>query len=209
MRRFARAGALVAAVSLLATACGSGEGSETENDSAPAPEEVSGSLTWWDTSDPTNEGPAWKTFILKAFGGWWESNCHQMPATAALLKKYPEVSCAMLSILEPGVTIPPHTGKFKGILRYHLGLQVPVGKDCFIKVDNETFHWEAGAGILFDDTYVHEVQNNTTEYRIILFLNIERKMPAYLSKINRLILRSIIWSPVYFKGKKKGEAVLV
>ncbi|MGH3363905.1 MAG: extracellular solute-binding protein [Nocardioidaceae bacterium] len=65
MRRFARAGALVAAVSLLATACGSGEGSETENNSAPAPDEVSGSLTWWDTSDDTNEGPAFQQLIDK------------------------------------------------------------------------------------------------------------------------------------------------
>ena len=63
MRRFARAGALVAAVSLLATACGSGDTDETENDSAPAPDEVSGSLTWWDTSDPTNEGPAFDKLI--------------------------------------------------------------------------------------------------------------------------------------------------
>ncbi len=63
MRRFARAGALVAAVSLLATACGSADTDETENDSAPAPDEVSGSLTWWDTSDPTNEGPAFDKLI--------------------------------------------------------------------------------------------------------------------------------------------------
>jgi arabinogalactan oligomer/maltooligosaccharide transport system substrate-binding protein len=65
MRRFARAGALVAAVSLLATACGSGDTDETENDSAPAPDEVSGSLTWWDTSDPTNEGPAFDELIKR------------------------------------------------------------------------------------------------------------------------------------------------
>ena len=65
MRRIAKAGALVAAVSLLATACGSGDSNETENDSAPAPDEVSGSLTWWDTSDPANEGPAFDELIKK------------------------------------------------------------------------------------------------------------------------------------------------
>ncbi|HSE09420.1 MAG TPA: extracellular solute-binding protein [Nocardioidaceae bacterium] len=64
MRRFARAGALVAAVSLLATACGSGESEETDN-TAPAPDQVSGSLTWWDTSDPTNEGPAFDELIKR------------------------------------------------------------------------------------------------------------------------------------------------
>ena len=66
MRRIAQAGALVAAVSLLATACGSGEGdTETNTDSAPQASEVSGSLTWWDTSDPTNEGPAFDALIKK------------------------------------------------------------------------------------------------------------------------------------------------
>ena len=66
MRRIAKAGALVAAVSLLATACGSGDnGNETDTKSAPAPDKVSGSLTWWDTSDPTNEGPAFDELIKK------------------------------------------------------------------------------------------------------------------------------------------------
>ncbi len=65
MRRIARAGAVVAAVSLLATACGSGGDTNNESDgeSAPAPDEVSGSLTWWDTSDDTNEGPAFQELI--------------------------------------------------------------------------------------------------------------------------------------------------
>ncbi len=66
MRRLAKAGALVAAVSLLATACGSGDdGNKTDTKSAPAPDKVSGSLTWWDTSDPTNEGPAFDELIKK------------------------------------------------------------------------------------------------------------------------------------------------
>jgi arabinogalactan oligomer/maltooligosaccharide transport system substrate-binding protein len=64
MRRFAQAGALLAAVSLLATACGSGDTAEgNDSESAPAPNEVSGSLTWWDTADPTNEGPAFDKLV--------------------------------------------------------------------------------------------------------------------------------------------------
>ncbi len=56
----------MAAVSLLATACGSGDdGNKTDTKSAPAPDKVSGSLTWWDTSDPTNEGPAFDELIEK------------------------------------------------------------------------------------------------------------------------------------------------
>ncbi len=69
MRRIAKAGALVAAVSLLATACGSGDGTneaETGGEAeSPAASEVSGNLTWWDTSDPTNEGPAFDELITR------------------------------------------------------------------------------------------------------------------------------------------------
>jgi arabinogalactan oligomer/maltooligosaccharide transport system substrate-binding protein len=66
MRRIAQAGALVAAVSLLATACGSGDTSgDTKKESAPAPDKLTGSLTWWDTSDPTNEGPAFDKLVKK------------------------------------------------------------------------------------------------------------------------------------------------
>ncbi len=65
MRRIAQAGALVAAVSLLATACGSGDGNTATKDDAPSADEVAGSLTWWDTSDDTNEGPAFQKLIDK------------------------------------------------------------------------------------------------------------------------------------------------
>jgi arabinogalactan oligomer/maltooligosaccharide transport system substrate-binding protein len=58
------AGSVVLALSL--AACGGGDGEDTGSDSenSPAPsEDLSAELTWWDTSDPTNEGPAFKELI--------------------------------------------------------------------------------------------------------------------------------------------------
>jgi arabinogalactan oligomer/maltooligosaccharide transport system substrate-binding protein len=69
MRRLsALAGA--AAFALLVTACGGGSddgGSTDESSSTPSadPASLSAELTWWDTSDPTNEGPAFKELIAK------------------------------------------------------------------------------------------------------------------------------------------------
>jgi aspartyl/asparaginyl beta-hydroxylase (cupin superfamily) len=37
----------------------------------------------------------------------------------------PSVVSVMFSVLQPGGSISPHTGDFKGIARYHLGLEVP------------------------------------------------------------------------------------
>jgi arabinogalactan oligomer/maltooligosaccharide transport system substrate-binding protein len=45
-------------------ACGGGESESNDNtDSTPEPDSLSAELTWWDTSDPTNEGPAFQALI--------------------------------------------------------------------------------------------------------------------------------------------------
>jgi arabinogalactan oligomer/maltooligosaccharide transport system substrate-binding protein len=59
----------IAALALVLAACGNGGGGTTEGDSAPSedvdPASLSAALTWWDTSDPANEGPAFKELITK------------------------------------------------------------------------------------------------------------------------------------------------
>ncbi len=70
MRRILPAVAGTAALVLALTACGS---DDSDPDTTPPDEETSSAdpadltaeLTWWDTSDPTNEGPAFKELIAK------------------------------------------------------------------------------------------------------------------------------------------------
>ena len=66
MRRVLTSAAVAAALALAVTACGDGSG---DPGSAPAksaaPAEVSGTVTWWDTSDATNEAPVFKELIAK------------------------------------------------------------------------------------------------------------------------------------------------
>ena len=61
-----------AALALSVAACGGGDdGGSTTSSSSPAesstvdPATLSAELTWWDTSDPTNEGPAFQELIAK------------------------------------------------------------------------------------------------------------------------------------------------
>ena len=68
MRRLsAIAGA--AALALVVAACGSGsddsDNADASNNPSADPTSLSAELTWWDTSDPTNEGPAFKELIAK------------------------------------------------------------------------------------------------------------------------------------------------
>ena len=61
--RIRTAGVVAAlALSLFAAACG------TDEPAAPAqtdPKDLKAELTWWDTSDPKNEGPAFQELIAK------------------------------------------------------------------------------------------------------------------------------------------------
>jgi len=68
MRRTAQVVAAVAGLSLALSACGGGSDDKTAQPgtttkAAANPADVKGDLTWWDTSDATNEAPAFKELI--------------------------------------------------------------------------------------------------------------------------------------------------
>lgn len=67
MRRTLAGIAGPAALALTLAACGGGGSTDTEKtpDQNADPAAISGELTWWDTSDPTNEAPAWKELIKR------------------------------------------------------------------------------------------------------------------------------------------------
>lgn len=135
----------------------------------------------------------WKTLFLRLYGKDTDIK-NQFPITTKLLNN---INCttAMFSIIEPGKIIKPHYGVYSGVLRYHLGLKVPKNhKDCFIVVNGFKNSWKNGKDLLFDDTYLHYVENNTDEERVILFLDIvkEYKNPIinYINKSLMYILRN-------------------
>ena len=77
-------------------------------------------------------------------------------------------------------------------MRFHLGLLVPPDKEnCRIRVGNEWRHWEEGVGMIFDDTYIHEVRNDTGSTRVVLFVDFVRPLRFPASLINATLLRII------------------
>ena len=133
----------------------------------------------------------WKVFVLKWYDKELENAKRQCPETVSLLNKCPDVHAAMFSILEPGKYIPPHKGPSTGCLRYHIGLKIPKDKEnCYITVNNEKYIWEEGKSMIFDDTYVHSVYNNTDEPRIILFMDIERPLASPMKEINHYLCKN-------------------
>ena len=137
----------------------------------------------------------WKTFFLFGFGIKSEQNCRICPKTTNVLENIPGLLTAFFSILHPGKHIPAHNGLFKGIIRSHLGLIIP-GKngECRMHVGKETIIWKEGKAVVFDDTYRHEVWNDSDSIRVVLLIDTVRPFKSPFSKINKGILKLIIGS---------------
>jgi aspartyl/asparaginyl beta-hydroxylase (cupin superfamily) len=145
-------------------------------------------------SSITNDNK-WKTFFLYGFGIKAKQNCAKCPKTTAVLEQIPGLLTAFFSILHPGKHIPSHKGLFKGIVRSHLGLIVPGKKiECRMQLDKQMLYWDEGKAFVFDDTYRHEVWNDSDGIRVVLLIDTIRPFNAPFSRINKSIINLITGS---------------
>jgi beta-hydroxylase len=130
----------------------------------------------------------WKRFYLKWYGEPLASAEALCPRTVALLNEIPSIKAAMFATLAPHSKLNPHRDPFAGSLRYHLGLITPNSRDCRIFVDGEEHAWGDGKDVVFDETYVHWVENNTDQTRVILFADVERPLRTrWMSALNHRV----------------------
>lgn len=152
------------------------------------------------------KGQNWRTFILFGFGKRLETNTKLTPRTAELLEAIPNLQTAMFSILAPGYHIPAHKGVTKGILRAHIGLIVPdEAEKCRIRIHDEIVAWRPGELFVFDDTYEHEVWNETDQERVILLFDFNRPMKPAGRFLNWLLLNAMKMT-AFYKDPKKNLA---
>lgn len=149
---------------------------------------------------------AWKAFMFKSHR-FIEENCALAPRTAELLRGIPGLYTAFFSVLEGHQYITPHWGYWKGFLRYHLGVIIPnnnADQSCWLRVnanreDNahrdtaliergQKYYWKEGRGVMFDDTFLHDANNGSNEVRVVLWLDLRRRMPLYLNALNTTLL---------------------
>ena len=148
----------------------------------------------------------WNVFLLECVGYKIELNRQRCPETCKALKKVPNMIQAFFSILDPGKSVPKHEGPYYGYLRYHLGLRVPKDKPPKIVVNDQDYVWKEGEAVMFDDSWPHEVVNNSNESRAVLIVDVLRPLPFTGNIINRFVTNVI---GRYFYGRpvaRKAEA---
>ncbi len=108
----------------------------------------------------------------------------------------------IFSKLSPRTRIDSHCGTTNVRLTAHLGLIIPSETEgkCEIRVGDQWLSWSEGEMIVFDDSYEHEVVNDTGSSRIVLLLRFwhpelpksERQIAleqAFLTKTNDRLSR--------------------
>ena len=143
----------------------------------------------------------WKVFMLYAMGEKPDVNRLKCPNTSEVLDEIPNLFQAFFSILDPGKHVPPHCGPYRGYLRYHLGLKVPSENQPSIRVKDQHHTWHEGESVLFDDSWNHEVTNDSDEIRGVLIVDVLRPMPPLFRVVNRTV--TWIVRHVYAKGLAK------
>ncbi|WP_375390654.1 aspartyl/asparaginyl beta-hydroxylase domain-containing protein [uncultured Sphingomonas sp.] len=118
----------------------------------------------------------WRSFFLWGYGYRIDENADRCPVTAALVARIPGLNSAFFSILAPGTHIPDHRGVTKGLITCHLGLIVPTDGDVRMRVHDRVVRWAEGETLVFDDTYHHEVWNETSGTRVVLLVQFARPL---------------------------------
>lgn len=166
-------------------------------DRLPAFQDISNEVAFISKDDQ------WKTFMLLGYGIRSERNLAHCPATARALRHIPGLRTAFFSILEPGKRLPPHRGPYNGVLRLHLALIVPESEqNCWIRVDTERRFWRPGEALIFDDALEHEVHNDTSEVRVVLFVDFLRPCRWPINWINHFLVFAARFSPLVQNARR-------
>jgi aspartate beta-hydroxylase len=151
----------------------------------------------------------WRLFVLRAYGVDLPDNQARLPLTTSLFKDRPEVQSVTLSFLEGHKHIPAHRGPFRGVLRYHLGLVIPPKADGSssnrMRIDGVMYELHEGSDLLWDDTYMHEVWNDSELVRAALLIDVIRpQMPLLPKLLTRLVLL-IVGLAVRVRGLRHAD----
>ena len=122
----------------------------------------------WDGIILATKANLFKKFYRTYVGRKYFSN------TLSLFKNIKEVITVSIARFPSNRIIPIHKGN-RELVRIHYGIDVPDG-DIAFTVKGEEKKWENGKVFAFNDFYEHGGWNNTNSDRIILIVDLDRKM---------------------------------
>jgi aspartate beta-hydroxylase len=125
-------------------------------------------------NEPIARTGAWDVFILYERGRRHDERCRLFPAVTAIVEAHRTVrslaGLVYFSRLAPHSRVAPHRGPTNMRVRTHLGIDIP--PECGIRVGDTSATWQTGKCIAFDDSFPHEVWNESDRERIVLVVDL-------------------------------------
>jgi beta-hydroxylase len=143
-----------------------------------------GTAGYYDVGFRTFFKYGWSRFYINWYGYTHHSARRLCPRTVEILQRVPALNGAMFAWLPKGGKLTRHADPIAVSLRYHLGLATPNSDSCFINVDGRNQSWRDGEVLMFDETYLHYVRNDTDSDRLILMCDVKRPLNPLGAVIN-------------------------
>jgi beta-hydroxylase len=151
------------------------------------------------------QATGWRVLNIKA-GDTFSPYAKHFPTLRRILRDTKDVVACVVSVLEPGVTIPIHVGYYKGIMRYMIPTHVPKDREkVFLCVNGKKYNWTEGKSVLWDDNFPHKVYNYTDEIRVVIYMDILRPLTGWLDSFNKGMIRLASNSSLVKKEVQRTE----
>jgi beta-hydroxylase len=113
------------------------------------------------------------------------------PATAAAVATIPGLESASFALLAPGTHVPEGRGPTRGLIACQLGLVVPRDGDPRMRIGGRVMRWAEGETIVFDDSYPHELWNDSAGNRLVLLVNFRRPLRPWAKGLADVVLAAV------------------
>jgi hypothetical protein len=129
-----------------------------------------------DHASGLTDGRNWTVFpFYDGYGNLVVDNARKCPRIAEFLGSRAGIGgmgcMAFFSIMSPKTHVPPHTSELNTRMRHHLGIEVPE-RDIHFRIHDQLITWKQDRCIKFDDSYEHEVFQQSDRRRVVFVLDL-------------------------------------
>jgi len=129
-----------------------------------------------DSDALTSENGLWSYFPFYEKNSTPISHAHESCPTISRLVRNLDLNTIMgftfISGLSKKAKIDAHCGSTSLRKRYHLGVKIPDGQKCKIRVGEDWIYWKKGKAFSFHDSIEHEVINDSDKLRLLLIIDV-------------------------------------
>lgn len=137
-----------------------------------------------------NTDKKWRSVLLYVYSYFNNQEIDSFSSLKKLIQKHQHsLNLVLFSTTEAGKHILPHRGSNYGVLRLQIGIDIKYPNDCCLRVEDKEVFLKEKEVFIFDDTFTHEIANNSQSHRTVLIIDYFKPYPWIYDKVNRYLVK--------------------